>query len=111
MTLGDPSLWRMHAQSLLLEENMFGDEKPAHGHTKILTDSARKRNGKEVLPNYNKTRIKIGHQHVRWMELKEALRVQTHAVNISAITHVYCSSQIGTCILNDVGRLAAHKKQ
>ena len=40
MTLGDPSLWRMHAQSLLLEENMFGDEKPAHGHTKILTDSA-----------------------------------------------------------------------
>ena len=47
MTLSDPSLWHMHAQSLLLEENMFGDEKPAHGHTKILTDSARKRNGKK----------------------------------------------------------------
>ena len=47
MTLGDPSLWRMHAQSLLLEENMFGDEKPAHGHTQILTDSARKGHRKE----------------------------------------------------------------
>jgi len=29
--------------------------------------------------NYNKTRINIGHQHDSWMELKEALRVQTHA--------------------------------
>jgi hypothetical protein len=43
--------------------------------TKILTDSARKRNRKEVLANYNKTRIKIGHQHDRWMVLKEVLRV------------------------------------
>jgi hypothetical protein len=25
-----------------------------HGHTRILTASARKRNGKEVLSNYNK---------------------------------------------------------
>jgi hypothetical protein len=25
-----------------------------HGHTRILTASARKRNEKEVLPNYNK---------------------------------------------------------
>ena len=32
-----------------------------------------------MLANYNKTRIKIRHQHDRWMELKEALRVQTHA--------------------------------
>jgi hypothetical protein len=44
-----------------------------------FTYSARKRNSKEVLANYNKTRINIGHQHVYWMELKEALRVQTHA--------------------------------
>ena len=46
---------------------------------RILTDYARKRNRKEALVNYNKTRINIGHQHDRWMELKEALRVQTHA--------------------------------
>jgi hypothetical protein len=31
------------------------------------------------LANYNKTRINIGHQHDRWIELKETLRVQTHA--------------------------------
>jgi hypothetical protein len=43
----------------------------------IFTDSARKRNRKEVFVNYNKTRINIGHQH--WMELKEVLKVQTHA--------------------------------
>jgi len=52
--------------------------KPAHGRTRILTDSARKRNRKEVLENYNKARINIGHQHDLWMELKAALRVQTH---------------------------------
>jgi hypothetical protein len=34
---------------------------------------------KEVLANYDKTRINIGHQHDRWMELKEASRIQTHA--------------------------------
>jgi len=31
------------------------------------------------MANYNKTRINIGYQHDRWMALKEALRVQTHA--------------------------------
>ena len=45
----------------------------------FLTDSVRKRNRKDVLANYNKTIINIGHQHDRWIELKEALRVQTHA--------------------------------
>jgi hypothetical protein len=55
-----------------------GSEISAQGSTRILTDSARKRNRKEVFPNYNKTTINIGHQHDRWMELKEALRVQTH---------------------------------
>ena len=53
--------------------------KPAHGRTRIITDSARKRNRKGVLTNYIKTRINIGHRHDRWMELKETLRVQTHA--------------------------------
>jgi len=31
----------------------------------------RKRNGKDVLANYNKTGINIGHQPDRWMELKD----------------------------------------
>ena len=52
--------------------------KPAHGCTRILSDSARKRNRKEILANYNKTRINISPQHNCWMEFKEALRVQTH---------------------------------
>jgi hypothetical protein len=58
---------------------MSADGKPAHSRTRILTESARKRNRKEVLVNYNKTRITIGHQHDSWMEMKEMLRVQTHA--------------------------------
>jgi hypothetical protein len=51
----------------------------AHSHMRILSDSARKRNRKEVLANYNKTIINIDYQHDSWMELKEALRVQIHA--------------------------------
>ena len=59
---------------------MSADGKPACGRTRILTDSSRNRNRTEGLGNYNKTRINIGHQHDRWMELKEALRVQTAEV-------------------------------
>jgi DNA repair photolyase len=29
---------------------------------------------------YNKTRINIGHQHDRWMELKEALRLMGYSL-------------------------------
>jgi hypothetical protein len=58
---------------------MSADGKRALCRRSILADSARKRNRKEVLANYNKTRINIDHQHDRWMELKEALRVQTNA--------------------------------
>jgi hypothetical protein len=58
---------------------MSADEKRALCRRSILADSARKRNRKEVLANYNKTRINIDHQHDRWLELKEALRVQTNA--------------------------------
>ena len=59
---------------------MSADRKPVWGRTRIVTDSAwKKRNMKEVLANYDKTRINIGHQHDRWMELKEASRIQTHA--------------------------------
>ena len=82
---------------------MSADGKPACGRTIILTGSARKTIRKEVLVNYNKTRINIGHQHDRWMEL---FRVQTHAefsVNINAITHV-----VRKCIINYDERQAAH---
>jgi hypothetical protein len=58
---------------------MTADGKPARSRTRGLTDSARKRNRKEVLANYNKTRINIRYQRDIWMELKEALGVQTHA--------------------------------
>jgi len=51
--------------------------KPARGRTNIVTDSARKRNRKEGLAN--QTRINLSNQHDCWMELKRALRVQTHA--------------------------------
>jgi hypothetical protein len=40
--------------------------KTACGRTRILTDSDRKRNRKEVLANYNKTRINIGIRE--WMD-------------------------------------------
>ena len=58
---------------------MSADGNPARGRTRILTDSSRKRYRKEVQTNHNKTRINKGHQHDRWMELKEVVRVQTHA--------------------------------
>ena len=45
---------------------MSADRKSARCRTRILTDSDRKRNRKEVLANY-KTRINIGHHHDRWM--------------------------------------------
>jgi len=64
---------------LLLKKKRCADRKPAHGRTRNLTDSAGKRNRKDALANYNNTRINIGHQNDRWMELKEAFRVQTHA--------------------------------
>ena len=38
---------------------MSADGKPAHCRTRILTGSARKSSRKEVLSNYNKTRINI----------------------------------------------------
>jgi len=63
-----------------LYDTISADGKPARGRTRILTDSVRKRNRKEVLVNINKTRINIGRQHDRWIELKEALRGKTHAI-------------------------------
>ena len=73
------------------------DGKPARGRTIITTDSVRKKNRSKALD--------------RWMELKKALRNQTHtvqSVNISAIDA--CISEIGTCIIKDAGRQSAHTK-
>jgi hypothetical protein len=49
MTLGD-LLLRMR-EVCCWGEKMSVDGKPAHGRTRILSDSARKRNRKEVLVN------------------------------------------------------------
>jgi hypothetical protein len=38
---------------------MSAGGKPVCSHMRILTDSAQKRNRKEVLANYNKTRINM----------------------------------------------------
>jgi hypothetical protein len=91
---------------------MAADGKPARGRTRILTDSDRKRNRKEVLANYSKTRINIGHQHDRWVELKEALRVQ-FMLKCKDQCHCACSSEILTYIyiIYDAVRQAARKKQ
>jgi hypothetical protein len=43
---------------------MSADGRPARGRTRIFADSARKRNRKEVLPHYNKTRINIDHHGI-----------------------------------------------
>ena len=62
------------------EKKLIADGKFARGRTKILIDSARKKTGKKFLRIiYNKTRINIGDQHDRWMELKATFIVQTHA--------------------------------
>jgi hypothetical protein len=50
---------------MTLGDLFSADGKPVRSRKRILTDSARKRNGKEVLANYNKTRINIGHHHDR----------------------------------------------
>ena len=49
---------------------MSVDGKYARGCTIILTDTAKKK---------KQERINIGRQHDRRVELKEALRIQTHA--------------------------------
>ena len=68
---------------------------------RILTDSAGKRNRKEVLVNYNKSIINIG-MTVGWnwrkcWEFKLMLKC-----------YCTCSLEIGTCIINDAGKQGAH---
>jgi hypothetical protein len=49
------------------------------GRKRTLTDSERKRNRSAISSKWNKCRIYVGDQLERWNELKEVLRVQTHA--------------------------------
>jgi hypothetical protein len=44
------------------QKKMCADGKPARGRTRFFHDSARIRKKKEVLANYNKTKINISHQ-------------------------------------------------
>ena len=82
--------------------------KLARGRMIIYTDLARKRNRKEVLTNYNKTRINIGRQHDRWMEW--GFKFMQSCWSGKHQCHCACSSEIGTCIINDAGWQAAQKK-
>ena len=92
----------MHARSLLLlKKNVC-----RHGRTTILTDSARKRNSKEVFANCNKTSINIGHQHNCWKELMKAFRDQTDAEVPLCMCFEYWDRHN-----NYAGRQAAYKKQ
>ena len=49
------------------------------GRKRTFTDSERKMNRSEVFSKWNKCRIYVEDQLVRWNELKEVLRVQTRA--------------------------------
>jgi hypothetical protein len=49
-----------------------------------LTDSTWKRHKKEDTAKYNKTRVSIGDEYDRWTELKDVLRIKTHAVIYSS---------------------------
>ena len=58
---------------------MSEDKVSTRGRQRTLTDSERKRNISAVPSKWNKCRIYVGDQLDRWNELKEVLRVQTHA--------------------------------
>lgn len=49
------------------------------GPQRKLSDSGRKRNKKVVNAKLNKSRIYIGNEYDRWMEIKTALRLETNS--------------------------------
>ena len=49
------------------------------GPKRKLSDSARKRNKKAANAKLNKNRIYIGDEYDRWMEIKNALRLETNS--------------------------------
>ena len=63
----------------LINKSMSDEVKSTRGRKRILTDSGRKRNRQGVQANYNKSRINIGSEIVRWNELKDVLQKKSHA--------------------------------
>ena len=51
-------------------------QKTKRGRPATLTDSARKRNCKEVIARYAKFKINIGKEHGRWMSLKDSVQMK-----------------------------------
>ena len=58
---------------------MSEEKGSTRGRKRTLTDSERKRNRRAISSKWNKCRIYVGDQLDRWNDLKEVLRVQTHA--------------------------------
>jgi hypothetical protein len=80
----------------VVAENMSADGKHPRGRTRILSDSARKRNRKKVLAN--KTRIIIGHQHDSWM--KTCIFIAFFVCSLShSIINYACSNFRTTCAM------------
>jgi hypothetical protein len=76
-----PSMWTRHEHAHCLEtiNNMSEEKVSTRGSKRTLTDSERKKNRSEVSSKWNKCRIYVGYMLDRWNELKEVLRIQTHA--------------------------------
>ena len=58
---------------------MSEEKVSTRGRKRTLTDSEVKRNRSEVSFKWNKCRIYVGDQLDRWSELREVLRVKSHA--------------------------------
>jgi hypothetical protein len=76
--------------------------KSNRGRKSTLTVSAKKRSRRQTLANYQKTRINVGHQYDRWMELKVALHFEAHA-EAGYVRFLY------TCLIN--GKINESKSQ
>ena len=55
---------------------MSSKTKTKRSRRATLTDSARKRNRKEVISRYVKSKINIGKEHDRWMSLKDSVQMK-----------------------------------
>jgi len=68
MTLGDPFICM---REVCCWGKMSADGKPTRGRTRIITDSARKRNRKEALANYNKTKFYVSQNILKDLQFSE----------------------------------------
>ena len=55
---------------------MSSKAKMKRGKPATLTDSAHKRNRKEVIARYAKSKINIGKEHDHWMSLKDSVQMK-----------------------------------